>query len=68
LSDVINSAGWEIWNTGDDNTDHVTFEEYGNTGSGASGTRASFSSKASSPLEMSSILSGYTSWADASYL
>ncbi|KFY41276.1 hypothetical protein V494_03097 [Pseudogymnoascus sp. VKM F-4513 (FW-928)] len=50
LSNIINSEGWKIWNTGDERTGHVTFEEYGNTGDGASGTRASFSTKISSAL------------------
>ncbi|KAF2760768.1 carbohydrate esterase family 8 protein [Pseudovirgaria hyperparasitica] len=69
LSAVINSAGWKIWNTGDERTDHVTFAEYGNTGAGASGTRASFSSKLSAPVAITTILgSGYTSWVDTSYL
>ncbi|KAM0460083.1 hypothetical protein ACHAO4_002213 [Trichoderma viride] len=71
LSSVINSAGWHIWNTGDAQTDHVSFGEYGNTGAGASGTRASFASKLSSPLAIGSILgSSYASqyYVDTSYL
>ena len=69
MTNVINSAGWAIWNTGDARTDHVTFEEYGNTGAGASGTRASFSSKLSSAISISTVLgSDYASWADASYI
>lgn len=71
LSSVINGAGWHIWNTGDDNTDHVSFGEYGNTGAGASGTRASFATKLSSPLAIGSILgSSYASqyYVDTSYL
>lgn len=69
LSSIINGAGWKIWNTGDERTGHVTFQEYGNTGAGASGTRASFSSKISSALTISNILgSDYASWVDTSYL
>jgi pectinesterase len=69
LSSLINAAGWHVWNTGDERTGHVTFQEYGNTGAGASGTRASFSKKLSSALTISSILgSDYASWVDASYL
>lgn len=69
MSDVINSAGWEVWSTSESNTEAVTFEEYGNTGAGASGTRASFSSKLSAALTISSILgSSYTSWVDTTYL
>ena len=66
LSSVINSAGWHIWNTGDERTDHMLFGEYGNTGSGASGTRASFSTKLSSPVAIASILG--SGWTSASYV
>ncbi|KFX91617.1 hypothetical protein O988_07671 [Pseudogymnoascus sp. VKM F-3808] len=69
LSNIINGAGWKIWNTGDERTGHVTFQEYGNTGAGASGTRASFSTKISSPLTISNILgSDYANWVDSAYL
>lgn len=69
LSAVINSAGWEIWSSSSPNTEDVTFQEYGNTGAGASGTRASFSTKLSSPLTISTILgSDYADWVDTSYL
>ncbi|KAH8801991.1 pectin lyase fold/virulence factor, partial [Flagelloscypha sp. PMI_526] len=68
LGSQIQAAGWSIWNTGDERTDHVTFAEYGNTGSGASGTRASFSSKLSSPIAITTVLgSSYTSWVDTSF-
>ncbi|KUJ18180.1 carbohydrate esterase family 8 protein [Mollisia scopiformis] len=69
LSNIINSAGWEEWSSSEPNTEDVTFEEYGNTGDGASGTRASFSTKLSSALSISTILgSGYADWVDTSYL
>ena len=69
LSAIINSAGWEVWSSSTSNTGGVTFEEYGNTGAGASGTRASFSSKLSSAVSISTILgSSYTSWVDSTYL
>jgi pectinesterase len=69
MSSIIAPAGWEIWSSSSPNTADVTFEEYGNTGSGASGTRASFSSKLSSPISISTILgSSYASWVDMSYL
>ncbi|KAK1832417.1 pectinesterase [Podospora conica] len=70
LSDVINGAGWRIWNTGDERTKNVLFGEYGNTGPGASGTRASFSKKLSAPVTMEAVLgSGFASAAfyDAEY-
>ncbi|TVY83814.1 Pectinesterase [Lachnellula suecica] len=69
LSGIINSAGWEVWSSSTPNTADVSFEEYGNTGAGASGTRASFSSKASSVVTISTILgSTYTGWVDTTYL
>ena len=69
LGSIINAAGWEVWSSSDARTGSVTFEEYGNTGTGASGTRASFSSKLSSAVTISSVLgSSYTSWVDAAYV
>lgn len=69
LGSVINSAGWKEWNTGDARTSDVIFQEYGNTGPGASGTRSSFSTKLSSPVSISTILgSSYGEWVDTSYL
>ncbi|KAH6647366.1 putative pectinesterase precursor [Truncatella angustata] len=70
MSNVINSAGWSVWSTSDTRTSGVTFAEYGNTGSGASGTRASFASKLSSAVSISTVLgSSYASagYYDASY-
>ena len=57
--------------TGDERTDQVTFGEYANTGAGSQGTRASFSTKLSSPISISTVLgSGYASaaWVDTAYL
>ncbi|EHK24617.1 carbohydrate esterase family 8 protein [Trichoderma virens Gv29-8] len=71
MSNVINGAGWHIWNTGDERTDHVSFGEYSNSGAGASGIRASFATKLSSALTIGSILgSSYASqyYVDTSYL
>jgi pectinesterase len=71
LSDIINSAGWSIWNVGDERTDHVSFGEYDNTGDGSVGTRASFSSQLSEPVAIADVLgsdweSAY--WVDSSYV
>ncbi|KAK6521922.1 hypothetical protein TWF506_002123 [Arthrobotrys conoides] len=68
LSNIISSAGWSQWSSSSPNTDHVLFQEYGNTGDGASGTRASFSSKLSGAVSPTSILDGDTSWVDLSYV
>lgn len=69
LSNVINSAGWKIWSDGQ-STSNIYYGEYGNSGSGASGTRVSWSKKLSSAVSMSTVLgSSYSSglWYDGSY-
>ena len=66
LGAVVNSAGWVQWNSGDPRTDKVFYREYGNTGTGASGTRASFSSKLSSAVTLAGVV-GSTSWVDTTY-
>jgi pectinesterase len=58
MSAVINSAGWRVWSDSTPNTDHVLYGEYGNTGTGSQGTRASFSQKLSSPVAITTILGG----------
>ncbi|CAO2652922.1 Nn.00g023330.m01.CDS01 [Neocucurbitaria sp. VM-36] len=69
MTNVINAAGWKIWNTGDERTDKVEFGEYGNSGDGSKGTRASFSKKLSAAVSISTVLgSDYTSWVDTTYL
>ncbi|CAK4032051.1 carbohydrate esterase family 8 [Lecanosticta acicola] len=71
MTDVINSAGWAEWSTSEPNTDHVTFAEYGNTGAGSKGTRASFATTLSEPVAISDVLgSNYTSasWVDTAYM
>ncbi|KAH9868995.1 hypothetical protein J1614_008072 [Plenodomus biglobosus] len=68
LSNVINGAGWSVWNTGDERTGSVTFREYANTGDGAKGKRA-FSKMLSAPVSITEVLgSDYKSWIDTSYL
>jgi pectinesterase len=67
MTNVINSAGWKIWNTGDERTGNVQYIEYANTGAGASGTRASFAKKASSAVGITTIL-GSTDWIDSAFL
>ncbi|SJL08964.1 related to Pectinesterase [Armillaria ostoyae] len=71
LGNLINGAGWEQWSSSSPNTDHVTFAEYESIGSGASGTRASFSTKLSSTsgYTISDVLgSDYANWVDSNYL
>jgi pectinesterase len=67
--EVINGAGWHDWNGGTDLA-NIYYAEYANTGSGASGTRVSWSKKLSSAVSQTTVLgSGYTSggWYDGSY-
>ncbi|KAB8254390.1 pectin lyase fold/virulence factor [Aspergillus pseudonomiae] len=69
MTDVVNPAGWSEWSTTEANTENVTFAEYGNTGAGAKGTRASFAEKFSEPVSISTILgSDWTQWVDTSYI
>ncbi|KUI73936.1 Pectinesterase [Cytospora mali] len=71
MSEVINSEGWHIWNTGDERTSDVLFGEYDNTGAGATGPRASFATELSSAVDISTILtSSYASqgYYDSSYM
>ncbi|KAL1310495.1 hypothetical protein AAFC00_000783 [Neodothiora populina] len=60
LSPVVNTKGWNIWNSGDERTDHVQFEEFGNTGPGSYPTdgkaRASFSSQLTKPRTIEEII------------
>ncbi|KAF4982171.1 hypothetical protein FZEAL_2148 [Fusarium zealandicum] len=65
LGSVVNSAGWLAW--GDNPTGNVYYGEFGNTGKGASGDRASFSQKLSSEVAIGDIL-GSTSWIDSDYV
>ena len=48
-------------------TDHVTFAEYNNTGVGAAGPRASFATKLSAPISITTVLNS-TSWIDSQFL
>ena len=71
MSSVINSAGWREWGSSDPKTCCVLFGEYGNTGPGASGQRASFSTKLSTPIQIAEILGdGFETagFFDAAYL
>lgn len=66
LSSIVNSAGWISKTV---STEYVTFQEFGNTGPGAKGPRASFATILSSPVSILTILGPtYTSWVDISYL
>ncbi|KAJ4365450.1 hypothetical protein N0V85_009249, partial [Neurospora sp. IMI 360204] len=71
MTNVINPAGWSIWNTGDEKTSHVSYGEYANTGAGASGTRAWFGKKLGAAVKIETVLgSGYASqgYYDSSYM
>ncbi|KAI0361344.1 pectin lyase-like protein [Trametes cingulata] len=64
LGSNVPAAGWSVWNT---ETDHVTFAEFDNTGPGASGPRASFSTQLSAPVSITTVLNS-TSWIDPAFL
>ncbi|KAM3075468.1 hypothetical protein ACMFMG_007615 [Clarireedia jacksonii] len=74
LGDNIIAAGWSVWSKSSPNTDHVTFLEYGNYGPGSvksEGPRATFTSQASAPIDITTVLGkNYLNewWVDASYL
>lgn len=65
LSNVVKPVGWSAWGTNP--TGNVYYAEYGNTGTGASGTRVSWAKKLSSAVSIDSILPGWTSWVDTTY-
>ncbi|KAJ9625584.1 hypothetical protein H2203_004343 [Taxawa tesnikishii (nom. ined.)] len=59
LSEVVNPAGWSIWNVGDERTNMTQFEEYRNYGPGSveeEGPRANFSTQLSRPRVPSEVL------------
>jgi pectinesterase len=69
MSDVINSAGWEEWSSSEPNTEDILFGEYDNSGAGSEGTRASFATKLSAPIDITTILGDdYADWVDTTYL
>lgn len=69
LSDIINSAGWRVWQPKDTRTKDVFFGEYDNSGVGSEGQRAHFVQKLGGPQSISGILGGnYANWVDTSYL
>ncbi|KAJ7050793.1 carbohydrate esterase family 8 protein [Mycena amicta] len=67
----INAAGWSIWSTATPNTADVLFAEWDSTGTGAAGTRASFSEKLSSNtgfMAADVLGSNWTTWVDQAYV
>lgn len=56
LSDVINPTGWRVWNAGDERTRGVMYGEFGNTGPGAQGKRASFAKLLGAPVVLDEVL------------
>ncbi|KAL2267356.1 hypothetical protein VTJ83DRAFT_4633 [Remersonia thermophila] len=69
LSNVVNPAGWAVWNNGDPRTNGVEFGESENWGEGANGARAWFSRRLPAPVTKEEVLGGdYRSWVDTSYL
>ncbi|OJD34042.1 carbohydrate esterase family 8 protein [Diplodia corticola] len=70
LSDVVNPEGWAIWSTSQNNTENVTFAEFGNTGPGKwdDATRASFAQELAKKVEIEEVLGAdYKEWVDAKF-
>ncbi|RDX50468.1 pectin lyase-like protein [Lentinus brumalis] len=67
LGKGVPAVGWQPWHPDDPRIDHVTFAEYGNTGPGADGRRANFSTHLSAPISMHTVLNS-TDWIDPAFL
>ncbi|KAL0936920.1 pectin methylesterase [Colletotrichum truncatum] len=70
LSDVVQPAGWAPWDA-TSSLANVVFNEYKNTGLGAAGQRANFSSQIDAPVKAETVLGkGFDKewWVDKSYL
>ncbi|QRV99513.1 pectinesterase [Ceratobasidium sp. AG-Ba] len=69
IGSQVQAAGWTQWSTATPNTDHILFGEYNNSGAGAwKSGRASFATKLTAGLSMSTVFGGSTSWVDSAYL
>ncbi|KAJ3483671.1 hypothetical protein NLI96_g6152 [Meripilus lineatus] len=66
LHSNVPPAGWSPWNSTSP-TNNVVFAEFNNTGPGAVGPRASFSTQLKSPTSINTVL-GSTSWIDSQFL
>ncbi|TFK92788.1 carbohydrate esterase family 8 protein [Polyporus arcularius HHB13444] len=67
LGKGVPAVGWQPWHPDDLRIDHVTFAEYGNTGPGADGRRANFSTHLHAPISMHTVLNS-TDWIDPAFL
>ena len=70
LGGVVNSAGWSIWNVGDERTDGVFYGEYENKGPGAKGERAGFSRELEEPVLVETVFGegyGGEGWVDGRF-
>ncbi|RPD64826.1 pectin lyase-like protein [Lentinus tigrinus ALCF2SS1-6] len=67
LGSGVPAVGWQSWHPDDPRTDHVTFAEYANTGPGAFGRRANFSTHLSAPISIHTVLNS-TDWIDPVFL
>ncbi|KAI0721385.1 pectin lyase fold/virulence factor [Cerioporus squamosus] len=64
LGKGVPAVGWQPWHP---DIDHVTFAEYGNTGPGAGGKRANFSTHLAAPISIHTVLNS-TDWIDPAFL
>lgn len=71
MSNVINPLGWSIWSSSDERTVNTTYAEYGNSGDGAAGPRATWAKTLDAPIDITEILGAeYATqmWYDAAYM
>ncbi|KAB5593614.1 Pectinesterase [Ceratobasidium theobromae] len=68
MGNHIAPEGWSKWSDATANTEHITFGEYANTGSGSwKAGRASFATKLTRSVPISGVL-GSTTWIDRAYM
>lgn len=71
MTEIINEAGWSPWRKDDPQStlDHVHFEEFNNTGRGATGARSFFTIFPSEPVGIRGLLGNdYDQWVNTAWL
>lgn len=69
ITDVVNTAGWAVWNEEDPRIDNVYYAEYNNTGDGSKWQRPSWVRRVAEGVDISNILGrDWTSWVDRAYM
>lgn len=71
MTDFIAPEWWSEWSKSASNTGNVTLAEFGSTGAGSQGTRASFATKLQKAVVIEDILGATWKdewWVDESYM